>query len=268
MRSFSQRGPVSSRILGGALAAVLLLLPGCLSLTQMDDADLQYTAPRRDSVRAEGATAVEIAAEAGALTVVGEDDRTAVQVTGTARTATEAALDDVQVDVRRREATIGVEARLPQDPSRLDLTVRVPSGLDATIHDGTGDLEVRGLAGASVTIDDGMGDLTARDLSASVSLTDGMGDIQLTEITGDVDIPEDGMGDLDVSRVGGSVTIEEDGMGDIAVTRVDANVTIDEDGMGDIRVAEIGGNFVVRKDGMGDIAYEDVRGTVSIPEEN
>src|SRR5688500_2651156 len=135
-------------------AAALLALAPAASAAQ-DWRRPEFSAPRSADARADGATLVDVQARAGTLRVEGRAGLREVRAHGTARASSRQILEDVQLVVERRGATVYVEVRTPDDLrdgyAGLDLVVEVPEGVDADVRDGSGDLEVRDVGRLALT---------------------------------------------------------------------------------------------------------------------
>src|SRR5690606_32254437 len=110
----------------------------------------RFEAERSATVSAAGASALEVEARAGSLTVEGRSGLTEVRVRGRACASSRELLDALQVNVDRSGGAVRV--RMPEIEgehwrdntyARLDLVVEVPAGIDASISDGSGSMEVR-----------------------------------------------------------------------------------------------------------------------------
>jgi len=224
-----------------AMVAACLLVTGCTG-------EKRIIETFGDSLPADGITLLDASVEAGDLTVTGDPDATAIDVTvdvSTTRTSDGKDGDAIHgVHLELRESSDGgALLTVWFDPDYAnyfaDTTVTLPSelALNAIVEDG--DFSAHGTGAATLDL--------------------GPGEASVTSVTGDVDLA-DGAGDLVVDGVLGDVVIG-DGAGHIQVIGIDGNVEID-DGAGDIEVSKVTGDVVIR-DGSGEISIDDV-GSVTI----
>lgn len=105
----------------------------------------------------------------------------------------------------------------------LDVTVVVPEGSRAVLHDGAGDLRVSGEL-ARVEARTGAGDVRVSNTPADLSVTTGSGDITIEELRGDARLTS-GVGDVTVSRaLEGALRIRS-GTGDVTVRVAEGTAT-------------------------------------------
>jgi len=248
--------------------------------------DCGHSRPLDAVLQVDGATTIEIVAEAGWLRVDGQPGATEVKVEGRACASSEGLLDEIELITRRDGDRLLIEARVAdhntrwRSYARLDLTIEVPADLPLEIEDGSGETRIRNVA--AIDLVDGSGGIEISGVSGSVSVRDGSGEIEVDRVGGDVDINdnsgslwirdvesnvflEDGSGEIEIAGVRGDVEIDEDGSGGISIRDVTGHVTVGSDGSGSIRVESVGGDFTVRRDGSGAISVVDVRGTVRTP---
>lgn len=237
----------------------VLWLQGCIVAVQADE----KLSMRQQQLTLSSAQLNKLIAEtgAGALQIIGEPNRTQIDVAATiysdAHTKVELSLvQDNQV--ARLVAT--TEQQFSAGPSpRIDLMVRMPAQLALTLTDGSGNIDISGLTGA-IVLNDGSGDLRLKG-AASLQLTDGSGDIDVSDVSGNVQI-SDGSGHLRLHSVGGDTDIE-DGSGDLRVSEIGGTVRIN-DGSGDIDVRAAAA-LIIADAGSGDLHYQQIRGKVQLP---
>ena len=245
-----------------AALALLIALP--VALAGQDRCEVRREVDRQ--LDASGLEGVLIAAEAGALEVVGADvDR--VRVRGVLCASDEDMAADARLVLERRQDAAWIEADLPdggwRDYVRMDLTVEMPRSLAADIEDSSGEISVRDIAAAR--IDDSSGGIAVRDVPGSLIIDDSSGEIVLENV-GSVEL-EDSSGEIEIRGVAGSVLIIEDSSGSIEIRDVTGDVRIREDGSGSIEVIGVGGDFILEDDGSGSVRYRDIQGRVSVPDE-
>ena len=208
-----------------------------------------------------------ITAGSGALVVEGRSGASAVTATATVCASEEWMLDEADVTLDRRGSSVDLETFYPEDSwrndgyTRIDLHVKVPLGMAATIDDGSGSATLSGLG--DLTVDDGSGELYVEDIRGTVDIEDGSGGIEIRDVQGDVYV-EDGSGSLDIVGVTGSVTVE-DGSGSMDIRDVGEDVMAYDIGSGMLRVSDVKGDFTVRDGRNERIRYSGVRGVVDIP---
>jgi DUF4097 and DUF4098 domain-containing protein YvlB len=232
-----------------------------------------YTAPRNATVDAAGARTVEVEAAAGSLRVEGKAGLRQVQVTGTARAASQQFLNQIRLIAERRGDVVFIKADIPDHEWRsgfndnysasLDLVIQVPQGINADVSDGSGDAKVLNVG--SLEASDGSGNFSLDGAAGSVRITDGSGNLTIANVGGDVRV-NDGSGEIDARNVTGSFTVESDGSGSIYATDVRGSVLVENDGSGEIEVNKVGKDFKVEHKGSGSIDYSSVSGQVDVPD--
>ena len=160
--------------------------------------------------------------------------------------------------------------------ARINLTVKMPAGMELSVDDGSGDMEVvhikndvnikdgsgrikvKNIEG-ELDINDGSGDIRVFGVKGRTEISDGSGEIELKEINGDVRI-NDGSGYLEIIDVKGDVDIV-DGSGSLVVEKVNGSVEI-RDGSGSITVENIEHDLVIREAGSGFVNIRRVKGRI------
>lgn len=248
--------------------ALSLALAAPVEITGTD-----YEEARTATIDARGATAIQIIAKSGTLTIHGVEGRTDVRVKGTARASEEDWLQDIRLVAERRGNTVYIEVRMPSrsctglcwgdHTQALDLEIEVPKGIAADVEDSSGELEIRDVG--DLDLDDSSGDLELEDITGRIRLQDSSGEIRILRVTGDVEI-EDNSGEMKIRAVKGSVVVRDDSSGDIDVVDVTGSVRVHNDGSGSIYVRDVGGDFTVDRDGSGEITSRGVKGRTDVPE--
>lgn len=206
---------------------------------------------------------------AGDLHVEGQDGLTEIVVSARMCASHEEYLEALQVTASDRDGRLDLQALYPRDRdrwngrnvARIDMTVLIPTGIDVSIDDSSGDLVVSGAG--DLHVDDSSGSIEVFDIRGSLVLDDSSGDLEVRDVRGDVRIA-DGSGSLRVVGVGGAVMLR-DGSGGIDVSDVAEDVRIESDGSGGIDVERVGGDFVVDRDGSGGIRHRGVEGRIDVP---
>lgn len=160
--------------------------------------------------------------------------------------------------------------------AKIDLTIKLPKGLNLSIDDGSGNIDVHNISG-KVSIEDGSGNINLKNIDGEVNIEDGSGNIDLTDITQTIEI-DDGSGDIIIHNAGSKVAIEDgsgeiqlfdiigeidldDGSGDLLVKGAKGHVTIN-DGSGDIKVVALDNGLTVLNAGSGGLSMSNVKGDI------
>ena len=251
---------------GAAFAAAPFLL-GSAAHAQWSST---LTSPRNSVVDAGGARMVQVEAGAGSLRIEGRAGLRQVQVRGTARSSSQAVLNQIKLISERRGDVVFIKSDMPEHDERnwndnhwaaLDLVIEVPQGINADIADGSGEMHIVNLGSVDVT--DGSGSVSIEG-AGEVTLNDGSGEVTIDNIRGDVRV-SDGSGDINVRNVTGSFTVKNDGSGGITASDIRGSVIVQNDGSGEIEATKIGRNFTVESKGSGSINFREVSGQVDIP---
>jgi hypothetical protein len=236
-------------------SSFLLLLLSLALPAHADWDDYDYQEERELALDAGGLEFLRIDAGAGSLAVRGVDGSGQIEVRATVLVSGaegDKARDFIEKSMVLSLDRAGNNAELVadfkdgmgfgNDRGAIALDIRLPTGINVDIDDGSGSIEVRGTESA-LLINDGSGSITVSDV-ADVRIDDGSGSIDLKDVSGDVHI-DDGSGSIKVSRVAGNIVVD--------------------DGSGSINVADVQGSFKVVDAGSGSVNYRDVAGDVSIP---
>lgn len=214
-----KRNVTRRRLLGAGVAAITAGLAGCSSATP-------YVGKRteaEETLALADATALSVTADAGSVSIVGEDrDDVYVEYVKESTAAT-ADLSDLTLDAGRDDGRLTLESRFEGDPpifgSRpsIDLSLRVPRSLAVErIESSVGDITVEDVAG-DLTVETNVGDVTVRDVRGRVAVdvstadvvvegADAVGDV--TASTGDLDLSVPAIdGDTTVSASTGSIVL-------------------------------------------------------------
>jgi len=208
-------------------------------------------------------TAVDLVTRSGSLDVIGEPDRTTVELSVQlvrfgagpfSIRSDDDGLDALVVELQSSGDVI--EARslvdiLGSDPFATDVVLRVPSGFDLIVDDTSGDIDIDGIGSLDLT--DDSGSIDARGIAGDAVIADDSGDLLLEDVAGTVEI-EDASGSIEL-RGAMSTTIVDDS-GDILVEDIDGDVDI-VDASGSIWVRHVTGTVRIDDDS-GDIVLEDV----------
>ncbi len=249
-----------------AAAAMALAACGPLSAQRHGDCDVRRTVEL--DLPTTGIDLVDITARAGSLDVEGAAATRTIQVTATICASDDERMEGLDVSLERSSSRALVETIFPERDrgwrdgyARIDLTVRVPHGMDARVTDGSGHANISGVG--ALDVDDGSGHLVLRDIDGEVDIEDGSGHVEIYNVAGSVRL-DDGSGIITISGVDGSVTLH-DGSGTIEIDNVTANVDVREKGSGTIEVRDIEGNFRVSGTRRERIQFDNVGGTLDLP---
>ena len=227
-----------------------LLIMAMFVASFADAAWNDYTTVRELKLDAKGIENFEIDAGAGGMDVKGIGGLDALEVIATI-VVPESAEDDAMMRMEKQMRLSldrsGDRARLVshfeqgesgwESGARIDLEIRMPSGIAVEIEDGSGSIDLVDLGG-DVAITDGSGSITVQGVGR-LSIDDGSGSIDVASADGDVSIV-DGSGSIRIRSVAGSVTID-DGSGSINVNDVEQDLIILDDGSGGFSYADVGG---------------------------
>jgi len=265
---------------------LLALLPAAAG------AECRYSADRNFDIPAAGLKTVAFDVGSSDLVIEGAPGLAQVEVRGRACASEPAWLDQLTVDQHRSGDRLDITPHNGHDLhggwsgsnyAYVDLRVRVPTQLAASIKGQSGDAQARNIA--SLDFDTSSGDLVADHIAGalSVEVSSGdvrgedigsvdirgtsSGDISLRDVHGPVGVARAGSGDLVFDTVG-SVNIGSVGSGDVSVTNAANDVTVESIGSGDVHVDGVNGNFRVGAKGSGDIQHRNVRGKVSVPNDD
>ncbi len=157
-------------------------------------------------------------------------------------------------------------------PLHVDLQIRLPAGVhasidnrmgrmhamqvqgDLTLKTASGDIDARGITG-SLGSHSGSGDLKVTGIQGAVELHTGSGDVKLDDVQGDVDV-ETGSGDIDGGKLHGAKLKLETGSGDIKLDDLAGDLHASS-GSGDINLRDLRSVADARvSSGSGDIRVE------------
>ena len=269
-----------------ACLSVLTLLPA------LAGAECRYTADRNFDIPAAGLASVAFDLGSSDLVIEGVPGLAQVEVRGRACASEAEWLDQLTVDQHRSGDRVEITPHDGHDLhgswthsnyAYVELRVRAPAKLAATIKGQSGDAEARNLAAVDFEASSGdfdashiagaisaevsSGDVRGEDIGSVDIRSTASGDINLRNVHGDAVVDRTGSGDLRFDTVG-SVRVGSVGSGDVWVTNAAGDVSVESIGSGDVSVDGAGGNFHVGSKGSGDIDHRNVRGTVSVPRDN
>jgi hypothetical protein len=248
-----------------------------------------YRASRNLDIDAKNLASFELLARAGDLEIVGDPNRSTIEILGSACASEESLLPGIKLTQRRDGDRQIVEVVMPDvgvswwsEQASLDLVVRLPARLLLKLQDSSGDTQVSGVAALDAT--DSSGDFEARDIAGNAQLQDSSGDLSLQGIGGTVTIANDSSGDVSISdgqrdaivevdssgnlllrNIRGNATVTHDSSGDITFDHIGGSALVGNDSSGDINAYDIGMAFTVGSDTSGDIDHRNVQGKVSVP---
>jgi len=241
--------------------ACIFALSGCLTINAKS---LDFEETRNLSVPMGSANVLEVDAAAGFLRIVGDDSIQEVQVTADIL----AHNDDIKLRLDAKGDRIELEADANHNSNyswgrespKIDLTVRVPSGMKLKIKDGSGSINIKNINN-DLSVDDGSGSMEISNIKGNLDIEDGSGSLTISVVDGNIVI-DDGSGSLSVEQVTGTLDID-DGSGGLDVYDVGGLVTID-DGSGGITVKKLKNGLTIIEEGSGGLKMTDIQGPVSI----
>jgi hypothetical protein len=142
--------------------------------------------------------------------------------------------------------------------SLINLTVRIPLGMNLNVEDGSGFIEIRDVDGG-VMIDDGSGAIDLADITGDIDVADGSGELNINNVKGNVEV-DDGSGGIEIDDIRGDLYVD-DGSGSMKISRISGNVVV-SDGSGSIYIDGVDQNVTIREAGSGGLSIHDVKGKV------
>lgn len=241
-------------------ASMAFLTTGCVTV-YADSLDFKES--KKLTLNASDLKNLEIDATAGFLIVTGSDV-SQIEVTADIETFN----DKFKLSLEAKGDTAVLIADLGKSHSinwgnnspKIDLTVKVPSGLNLKIDDGSGSITINNVKNIS-KLDDGSGSINISEIQGNVNIEDGSGSLTLVDVGGNVVI-NDGSGSITVEKVVGYLKVE-DGSGSMDITDVGGLVTID-DGSGNINLKNLRNGLTIIEEGSGGLEMSDIEGPVSI----
>lgn len=110
-----------------------------------------------------------------------------------------------------------------QGQVKLDITLRIPEGLELTLRTGSGDIEITRLVGR-LSITSGSGDISIGTVKGDADILTGSGDLDLVEITGDLKF-RTGSGSFNLGSIDGNLWVAT-GSGDILVKAARGDLSV------------------------------------------
>ena len=219
----------------------------------------------------EAETTLDLYTEEGDLEIIGEADRTTVELevrvlrTGLTPWSLLRTDDDLRAlvaELTTDGSTIRVESYidLSSHPFSSELLLRVPADLALIVDDGSGDIEINNVA--ALDLRNKSGDVRLSTVPGPLSIDDEFGDLWL-ESVGPLHVAH-GRGDIEALNVNGDVVLH-DQLGDIHLEAVNGRIDI-QDLFGHISVLRAGSTAI--QDESGDIVVEDIDGDVDINDES
>lgn len=199
----------------------------------------------------------------GDFTIKGDDKADSIQAVATIRSAQgaddKAVVFTLEKDGKTAKLVSKFKSRFGINNRSMDITVTVPSKMNVTVDDESGDLRISDIKG-NVNIKDQSGDILITDVQGKMEIKDQSGDIEITDSTGDVTI-DDESGDMKIRNHTGDVTIDDES-GEIEIRDLNGSAVIDDDS-GDIVIRGVEKDVTIRSDGSGSVDVSDVKGSYS-----
>lgn len=237
-------------------------------------ASCKYEAPRHLQLDLAGVRAVQVEVNSYDLHLNAAPGSRQLLLDGRACASDAAMLDRLQVSQRREgdqliislggdRASGGFSFHLfGSSYASLEVNLRLPPELPATVRVGSGDAWVTGMHQLASVV--GSGDLHVSDVAGAFSTSVGSGDVDATGV-GSLRAGAIGSGDLKAQGVKGDAQIGAIGSGDVKLQDVGGSVRVDTLGSGDLVVRNVGGGLSLGAKGSGDVDHSGVRGKVSVP---
>lgn len=249
-------------VLAVALASLtILLFAGCRS------SSCGATADRHTDMSANGVKVVAVVAGAGTLEIRGDGDR--IVANGDVCAPNQDTADGMTLRAVTRATTASIESEFPYSldgaDAHFNLSIRVPSGLEVSVINRSGNVSIERVAG--VTFADLAGNVRMRRIGGGVTITrNATGDVLLEDIEGTAAVQSDLGGSLDLRRINGNVVIQHSETTRIVVQDVHGDVVIWNDGPGDIKIENVRGDLFIQSDHGGRLVYNGIRGSIHLPE--
>ncbi|MBT8114922.1 MAG: hypothetical protein KJP04_06060 [Arenicella sp.] len=232
--------------------------------------DCDHTQLEKRIVELGGVEIIKVAAGAGSLEIIGEDDRDDILIDAEMCSTDKQPLADMSVFSKVENGTALIETRFPKDDSwfgehtaRIALTLLVPAAAVLDVVDSSGKALIQNVGKLNMV--DSSGSLKIEDIDGDLRVRDSSGSINIDQIKGQVFVT-DSSGDIKISDVEQTVVIEADSSGSIKIKDVGGDIVVKKDSSGSIEVKDVGGDFIVEKDSTGGISHKNVAGKVQLPD--
>ncbi|WP_455382097.1 DUF4097 family beta strand repeat-containing protein, partial [Salinispira pacifica] len=225
------------------------------------------SAERSGELSSSGVELVSVVAGAGTLQVHGDGNR--ISVSGKVCAPNQVTADNVRIRMSTKAGTAAVVAEFPYSvdgaDTRLDLTVRIPPGLEVSVINRSGDVSIEGVAG--VTFADLAGNVRIRKISGGVTITrNAKGHVLIEDIAGTAAVQRDLGGTLELRRIDGNVVIQHSETERIVIQDIRGDVVLWNDGPGDVQIENVRGDLFIQSDHGGKLVYRRILGSVHLPE--
>ncbi len=258
-------------IFGVGVISLLILFPPMEAIyLSITGNSCENGPPHNATIDVGDATLLRVVGDRGALSVIGREGQTTIQIEGRTCATFESKrhLESVVLNTSIVDSgEIIVTVVLPDGVAdiRMDLEIIVPADfprVEVTNTDGPVYISnIRNLQAAL-----GYGNLDATHIGGTVDVLGLEGSMSLIDIEGDVNVSLiEGYGEVDLSRIGGNVVIDDNQSGPARISEVGGDVTIGSAGYGHLTVTDIAGDLSVDKNPGGHIIAEEIEGSVDIP---
>ncbi|MFC3769755.1 DUF4097 family beta strand repeat-containing protein [Paenibacillus sp. GCM10012303] len=236
-----------------------VLLAGMIGITGCGFA--MKEGKRELELPAQSIETLQVDTASGDFTIKGDDQADSIRAVATIRSAQGAEDKAVVFTLEKDGKTAKLASRFKSEfgfnNRSMDITVTVPSKLNVTVDDESGDLHISDIQG-DVSIIDQSGDMVVKGVQGKIEIKDQSGDIELTGSSGDVKI-DDQSGDMKIRNHTGDVTINDES-GEIELRDINGSVVIDDES-GDIIIRGVEKDVTIRSDGSGGVEVSDVKGS-------
>jgi hypothetical protein len=249
-------------VLAIALASLtVLFFPGCRG------SSCGATAERHTVMSADGVKLVAVVAGAGTLDIRGKG--TTIAATGKVCAPNQNTADNVTLRAVTADTTASIESEFPYSldgaEAHFDLSIRVPSNLEVSVINRSGDVSIERVAG--VTFADLAGNVRITRIAGGVTITrNAKGDVLIEDIEGTAAVQSDLGGSLKLRRINGNVVIQHSETTRIVIRDVRGDVVLWNDGPGDVDIDNVRGDLFIQSDHGGKLVYHGIRGSIHLPE--
>ncbi|WP_026674965.1 DUF4097 family beta strand repeat-containing protein [Alkalihalobacterium bogoriense] len=243
--------------------SILFILSGC-NIVQVEE-------EKRFSLASDGIDSIQLSLSYGDVQVIGETDRTEIEVVATFFAygeEMEAAADfldkNLQLTLEKKENQAVLQTKIDRsemttNDGRLHLVLYVPNSLAIHHRQESGMLSVQHVRN-EIDIVHGAGNIEIVDVEGNIKIVDSVGTITAENVIGDIEI-NNNSGQLTINDLVGNAKLIA-GKGDLAVNHVTGNVTL-RSGSGSVDMDGVKGNVDILENAGGEINITNVEGTIT-----
>ncbi|UOE95978.1 DUF4097 domain-containing protein [Alkalihalobacillus sp. LMS39] len=242
--------------------SLLFILSGC-NIVQVEE-------EKRFSLASEGIDSIQLSLSYGDVQVIGEADRTEIEVVATffayGEEMDEAAgflEKNLQLTLEKKENQAVLQTKIDRsemttNDGRLHLVLYVPNSLAIHHRQESGMLSVQHIRN-EIDIVHGAGNIEIADVDGNIKIVDSVGTITADNVTGDLEI-NNNSGQLTINELVGNAKLIA-GKGDLEVHHVIGNVSL-RSGSGSVEMNDIKGDVDILENAGGEINITNVEGTI------